>query len=159
MSDTDLYFEVVKASWLDALHLWFIALSWIEVSAILLSLLGGVLYRKKTNSWQLLIRQIFLLPLLLLYSGYLSLSDYLMSTYLRVPLWAIVYYSTMAGAAGVAIWFWGIHWRSLAWAFFGKSDDVPVILEVGLQDIVWDATIAAAGFLLFYYCIGRNMLP
>jgi len=119
-----------------------LALSTFEVVAILLSLIGGVLYLTKSFSWDLLVRQTVLIPLLLGYAIYIVVPT-LPKTYLLG-----VYHSALFATSCIVIDLGIAHRHALRWAFFEKTEYVPPIQSIRLRDVVFTAMLAMCMFAI-----------
>ena len=118
----------------------------VEVVLICLSLLAGALFRIRTRSWGLLLRQGVLVPILAGYLGYLSAPGILTSSW-----WVIVYHSALFSFAHVVVGLGLIDRKALVWAFVGNADQKPDLCRIKPVDLAFIGGLGAVGFAFCAY--------
>jgi hypothetical protein len=122
-----------------------VMLSVAELTAILLSLLGGFLYFNRTRSWKLLLHQTILLPLLIAYIYYLVSPRNLCASALIIS-----YHAALFAISHTVAWSGLINRRVLLWAFVGAHSEKPDVPGIRWHDVIFLVVTAAAAFT---YCV------
>jgi len=121
-----------------------------EIALICVSLLAGLRFGIRAQSWKLLKRQVILLPILAIYIVYLSVWFVP-----RPSVGLMVYYVTLCAVVHVSVAMALIDRNAIVWALVGRGERPPELGNIGRRDVI---LMVAIGIGVVLACTGTYVL-